>query len=67
MTERTKLLRDAGFKCPVMDCHMGSEAELYSAQITGPDQRQRTVHACVKHFELICGKALSDLRLEPFE
>lgn len=54
------------FKCPVMACHMGPDANVYVATLTGPDGRQRTVHGCVKHIGLEVSAALSGIRLEPF-
>ena len=54
-------------RCPVMDCHMGPDANVYTALVRGPDGRQRLARGCVKHLELQVGKALSAIRLEPFE
>lgn len=55
-------------RCPVMDCHMGPDANIYVARVTAPDGRARTVWACVKHLGLVVdGKALGVLRTEPYE
>ncbi len=54
-------------RCPVIACHLGPTANIYTGRIIGPDGRQRAFWGCWKHLELQCGKALSGIRLEPFE
>ena len=64
---RTEAERLAFDTCPVYACHMGTGANIYVATITGPDGRQRTVWGCVNHLGLEVERALSGIRLEPFE
>lgn len=53
--------------CPVIACHMGPDALMYRALVVGPDGRQRAVRGCVKHLDLVVAKAVSQIRVEPFE
>lgn len=55
------------FRCPVIACHMGPDANVYTVTVRAPDGRQRTVTGCVKHVLDLAGGALSAVRLEPFE
>lgn len=57
------------FKCEVVACHVmlrDPDAIIYTARVHAPSGRARTVHACVKHMEIVVGKALSAIREEPF-
>ncbi len=54
-------------RCPVIACHMGDAALIYQALVVGPDGRQRAVAGCVKHLDLLVAKAVSQIRVEPFD
>lgn len=55
------------FRCPVIACHAGPDANVYTVTVTSPDGLQRTVTGCVHHVLDLAGGALSAVRLEPFE
>lgn len=62
----TELATDGSFRCPVYACHLGPDANVYTATVRAPNGRQRTVFACVEHLGLEVSRALSAIRLEPF-
>lgn len=57
----------AKLRCPVVACHMGPDANIYRFLLVGPDGQQRAGWGCVKHVGLELSRALSAIRIEPFE